>query len=151
MIRGTFLAAALVAVALPAYGATPSDAVRFFYDPAHSETDPEFRDRFAGPALEKLNANQSVADDGDLGCIDFALAYDAQDLDDAEVARTLVLEESVSGDTAVVTASFTLFPDEPESAREIKWSLQNFGSDWKITDIASEQNEWRLSAFDCAP
>jgi len=151
MIRGFFITAGLVVAALPAYGATPSDAVRFFYNPAHSETDPELRDRFAGPALEKLEANQAVADDGELGCIDFALAYDAQDLDDAEVARTLAIEETVTGDTATVTASFTLFPDEPESAREIKWSLQKVGTDWKITDIASEQNEWRLSAFDCAP
>ena len=114
MIRGFFITAGLVVAALPAYGATPSDAVRFFYNPAHSETDPEFRDRFAGPALEKLEANQAVADDGELGCIDFALAYDAQDLDDAEVARTLAIEETVTGDTATVTASFTLFPTSPK-------------------------------------
>jgi hypothetical protein len=138
-------------MSLPAHAGPASDAVRFFYAPVKSESLPEFRERFAGAALEKFEENDKSAGEGEIGCIDFVLSVDAQDLDDNEVARTLKLDEKTSGEAATVTASFNLFPAEPESRRQIVWSLEQVGGAWKVVDIASPDNGWRLSEFDCSP
>ena len=144
------LAFALSLASLPALADSASDAVRFFYKPDIYVADPAFYDRFAEPALTKFKQNQKQSADGDqVGCIDFALQYDAQDLDDGEVARSLTLTEGVKNDIAIVTASFQLFPGEPASARAITWVAKKVGPSWKISDIAAANGEWKLSEFDC--
>jgi hypothetical protein len=150
MIRIAFAAFAFSTAAVPALAGPAADAVRFFYEPVGSPSDPEFRDRFVDPARTKFQENDTLSSNGDeIGCIDFALPVDAQDLDDAEVARTLKLDETVSGDDATVTASFNLFPGEPESRREIVWTLKKVGDAWKIADIAAPKSDWKVSEFDC--
>lgn len=143
---------ALVAVALllpaPALAGPASDAVRFFYSPPVFEGDPALRGRFVDPARKIFEANDKTPE-GEIGCIDFGVAVDAQDYDEAEIARTLELSEKISRDTAKVTAAFRLFPNEDESRREMLWSLTKVGGDWKVSDVASLTNDWRLSTFDC--
>ena len=143
---------ALVAIALllpvPALAGPASDAVRFFYSPPVFEGDPALRGRFVDPARKIFEANDKTPE-GEIGCIDFGVAVDAQDYDDAEIASSLNLSENVSGDTAEVTATFQLFSDEEESRREIVWSLVKVGKDWKVADVASRTNDWRLGSFEC--
>ncbi|MBX3566678.1 MAG: hypothetical protein KF914_01385 [Rhizobiaceae bacterium] len=126
-----------------------SDAVRFFYAPDANETDPANRDRFTEPALAKLAEYDASTKNGEeLGCIDWVLAVDAQDLDESELARSLQLEEKVSGDVGTVTARFRLFADEA-SRREIVWDVRKVDGAWKVADIASPVSDWRLSQIDC--
>jgi hypothetical protein len=128
---------------------TPTDAVAFFYHLSNSVFDPAFRDRFADAAADRLDENEALAADGDAGCIDWSLALDAQDYDEAEFMRTIGLEEEmIDGTAAVVTATFRLFPAD-ENMREIIWTVVNRGGEWKITDIASPASDWRLSELDC--
>jgi hypothetical protein len=136
---------------MPAIAAgSPSDAVRFFYSPVTSETAPENRGRFTEPATTIFKQNDELSAGGDeIGCIDFGLALDAQDYDDAEIARTLKLKESLSGNEATVTATFNLFAGDSNAQRTILWSLKKDGEDWKVADIASETGDWKLSEFDC--
>ena len=144
------LALALSLAALPAFAGPASDAVRFFYTPEADVTDPALRDRFIDPALAKFKQDDKLSNGGtEIGCIDFALQYDAQDLDDAEMARTLKLTEDVKGDKATVTAKFNLFPTGEEAGRSIVWSLKQVGGAWKIADIASGSGDWKLSDFEC--
>ena len=134
-----------------AFAGPASDAVEYFYLPPTFEPDPGNRDRFTDPAKGIFEQNDKLNDGGEqIGCIDFVLAIDAQDLDEAEIARTLELTENVSGDTADVVAKFRLFPGQDESRREIHWSLRNIDGKWLIADIASPANNWRLSDFDCS-
>jgi len=145
-------ALALSLLAFPAFAGPAADAVGIFYAPDAVITDPALRDRFTDPALDKLKQyDREAENDMALDCIDFALQYDAQDLDDAEVARTLKLDETLTatGDTASVVATFNLFAGEPESRRSIRWSLKKVGDAWKISDIAAAGGEWRLSDFAC--
>lgn len=144
------LTIALCLTTLPAIAGPASDAVRFFYSPDVNETDPANRNRFTDPALAKLAEYDKTTGDGtELGCIDWVLAIDAQDVDDAELAKSLKLEEKVDGDTATVTARFRLFADD-SSAREIVWDMARVDGAWKVADIASPASDWRLSALDCS-
>jgi hypothetical protein len=143
------LAIAATAFAMPAFAGPASDAVKFFYGSDDFVADKQFRSRFVDPAVSKFEENDA-APEGEIGCIDFALQYDAQDMDEAEVTKTLKLAESVSGNDATVTASFRLFPGDDQSKRSIVWSLKKVGKDWKIADIAQGSGEWRLSEFDCS-
>lgn len=144
-----FAFALLVPVA--AFAGPASDAVKFFYPPVESETDPAIRDHFTDPAKTKLDQNDKLTQTDEIGCIDFVLAVDAQDFDDAEVARTLKLKEEVTGDDALVTATFRVFPNDPADVpdRLVKWTLKKVGGDWKIADIESPEYGWKLSDFDC--
>ncbi len=128
-----------------AFAGSPSDAVRYFYQNIGSETEPDNRDRFTDQALAALDANQRQANTGEAGCIDFILAIDGQDIDQNGIASTLNLTETLSGDNADVIADFSAF-QEP---RQVEWSLRNIGGEWKIADIASRANNWRLSQFKC--
>lgn len=143
--------AAAVAMLLPAPASAgpASDAVRFFYAPPNFEGDRALRDRFVDPARAIFEANDKMSSGEEVGCIDFGLAVDAQDYDEAEIARSLDLSEETSGATAEVTATFRLFPDEQGSRREILWSLAREDGEWKVSDIASLSGDWRLSEFDC--
>jgi hypothetical protein len=132
-----------------AFAGAASDAVMFFYSEPTYEPDPALRDRFVDPARSVFEASDKVAANGD-ACIDWVLAIDAQDYDDATLARTLKLAESVSGDAAEVTATFTLFPDgQARSEREVLWTLKDVGGAWKVADIASRTNGWKLSELTC--
>ena len=151
MFRKTALAAILALHALPAVAGPASDAVRFFYVPVQWEADPDFRDRFTGPAKKLFDLNDKMPE-GEIGCIDFGPGIDAQDYDEDTIKKTLKLSEDVSGDTATVTATFTLFPEHSDDAkREMQWLLVNEGGTWKIADIVSVSSGWKLSELECLP
>lgn len=134
-----------VAMAGPA-----SDAVKFFYTQGRFVGDTDYRDRFIGPARTLFDQNDAALDSEDgVPCIDSDPALDAQDFDDDELARTLKLSESVNGDHAEVTAAFRLFAGEEDSSREMVWTLRKVAGSWKISDIASKTNGWRLSELEC--
>jgi len=149
MLRRLIPLALLVVLPGMAIAGPASDAVRFFYAPDANETDPANRDRFTDPALSKLAEYDASTQNGEeLGCIDWVMAIDAQDVDEDELAKTLTLEEKLSGDAATVTARFRLFADSP-SDREVVWSLRKVDGAWKVADIASPVSDWRLSEIDC--
>ncbi|MCO5163048.1 MAG: YbjP/YqhG family protein [Mesorhizobium sp.] len=151
MKRHLALAAFLSLACVPAFAGPASDLVRFFYVPVQWEADPQFRDRFTGPAKELFDLNDKMPE-GEIGCIDFGPGIDAQDYDDATIKKTLKLSEEVSGDQATVTARFTLFPDHSEEAkREIQWVLAKEDGKWKIADIVSVTSGWKLSELECLP
>lgn len=151
MTRALKLAAALTMIAGPAMSGPASDAVRFFYVPVKWEAEAQYRDRFTGPAKALFDLNDKMPPD-EIGCIDFGPGVDAQDFDDATIKKSLKLTEQVDGSSATVTASFMLFPDNPEEGkREVQWSLVNEGGKWKIADIASLSSGWKLSELECLP
>ena len=151
MKRHLALAAFLSLACVPAFAGPASDLVRFFYVPVQWEADPQFRDRFTGPAKELFDLNDKMPE-GEIGCIDFGPGIDAQDYDDDTIKKTLKLSEEVSGDQATVTARFTLFPDHSEEAkREIQWVLAKEDGKWKIADIVSVTSGWKLSELECLP
>jgi hypothetical protein len=147
------LISSLFAIALvapvSAFAGPASDAVRFFYDEPTFEPDPSVRDHFVDPAKAQFERNDVLASGGDAGCIDWVLAIDAQDYDDATLKRTLKLAETVNGGEAEVTAVFTLFPSGGDSAREILWTLKQVDGEWKVSDIESRTTAWKLSELDC--
>ena len=151
MIKRVCLAAALVlGVPTLALAGPASDAVRAFYAPVGFEADPAMRGHFVDPAKSIFEQyDKSSANSEEVGCIDFVLAIDAQDYDQGELDRTLKLVESVAGNEATVTATFSLFPNSPDAARSIEWSLKKVGAEWKVSDIASKASGWRLSTFEC--
>lgn len=138
------LVLALVLAATPGFAGPASDAVRFFYASPGAELEPANRDRFTGEAKAVLDAN----DKAEL-CIDFMLGIDAQDFDQAELDRTLRLDETLSGDAATVDAHFTLFPGDPAAEQSVVWTLRQVDGAWKVADIESQAGEWRLGGFDC--
>lgn len=150
MFRKIALAAILALHALPAVAGPASDAVRFFYVPVQWEADPDFRDRFTGPAKKLFDLNDKMPE-GEIGCIDFGPGIDAQDYDDDTIKKTLKLSEELNGDQATVTARFTLFPEGDDAKREMQWLLVNEGGTWKIADIVSVSSGWKLSELECLP
>lgn len=139
------LAVALVLAAAPALAGPAADTVKFFYSNIGAEYDPARRDLFVDPAKKVLDDNEKSEEP----CLDFGLALDAQDYDDATVAQTLKLAEDVNGDQAMVTASFSLFPGDPQNDREIVWELKKVGGEWKIYDVGQANGAWRLSEMTC--
>lgn len=153
-MHAVLVLAAILALSGPALADSPSDAVRFFYTPPQFEPDAAFRNRFTDPAKTVFDKNDKVSQTDEIGCIDFVLAADAQDFDEAEITKTLDLKEAISGDTATVTATFFQFPPsetdgEAPPKAEIIWSLKQQGGAWLISDIKSRINDWKLSNFDC--
>ena len=150
MIRRA-LTAILVSMPLPALAGTPSEAVAFFYSPPKYEPDVELRGRFADPAKALFELNdKSLANDQEVGCLDFSPGIDAQDYDDAEIARTLKLDEAIAGNEAKVTATFNLFQDTSEdNRREIIWTLKEVDGTWLVADIESVSGKWKLSDIKC--
>ena len=117
-----------------------SEAVAYIYTKILGEESfPENRDRFTGPVKAYFDANDTKY------CIDFSLPVDGQDFDEEEIAGTLRLEETVSGDTAMVKAHFLLF----EEPRTMEWTLRRVGGQWKIADIGNRENDWRASELKC--
>jgi hypothetical protein len=153
--RALALAAAM-SIALPAaaLAGPASSAVKFFYVPeVKFEADAKYRDRFIEPVtkLFELNDKAQKEKPDELSCIDFDPGLDAQDFDQKTVSKTLKLAETVDGDTAEVTASFSLFPEGDDSKREMVWSLKKVDGKWKIADITSKTSNWTLSALECMP
>ncbi len=145
------LAAALTALVPSVAMAGPaSDAVKFFYTQGRFVGDPDYRDRFVEPVKNLFDQNDAaLASPDGVPCIDSDPALDAQDFDDGELARTLKLAEALNGDRAEVTATFSLFPGEQDASREMVWSLKNVDGKWKVADIASVTNGWKLSELEC--
>jgi hypothetical protein len=141
---GSFVAVA-VAVAGPALAGPATDVVASIYAEPTSELEPSKRGLYTDPARSQLDRNDEILESGDLGCIDFSLAYDAQDYDEVEIARSLRLAETAGRDEATVVASFRNFGQQVE----IEWNLKLVGRAWKIADIVSRTGGWRLSGFDC--
>ncbi|TGQ41242.1 DUF3828 domain-containing protein [Mesorhizobium sp. M00.F.Ca.ET.216.01.1.1] len=152
-MRLTVLAAALsIAAPAAALAGPASNAVKFFYVPAVKfEADAKYRDRFTEPVTKLFDLNDQVqkAKPDEVPCIDFAPGLDAQDFDQKTVAKTLKLAEAVDGDSAEVTATFSLFPEGDDSKREMVWSLKRVDGKWKIADITSKTSGWTLSALEC--
>ncbi len=141
----------LVALTGPALAETPTEAVRFFYLPPKYEPDPDLRARFTDPAKTLFEQNDRAVEKNEgLGCIDFSPGIDGQDYDENEIKRTLKLKEAEEGDTATVTAKFTLFPNsDDEARREMVWTLKKEGGKWLVADLESVTTKWTLSAFTC--
>ena len=152
-MRLTVLVAAL-SIALPAaaFAGPASDAVKFFYVPAVKfEADEQYRDRFTEPVTNLFNLNDQATkkNPDEVACIDFDPGLDAQDFDQKTVSKTLKLSEKLDGDTAEVTASFSLCSEGDDSKRDMVWSLKKIDGKWKISDIASKTSDWKLSALEC--
>lgn len=145
MLKCLVLVSVFVLPAAPVFAGDASLAVQYFYDHLGAESGLENRDRFAGPALEFLNAADAAWNRDETLCLDFGFPVDAQDFDDAEIARTLKLDETVDGDTARVVARFNNF-GEPS---EVEWMLEQTTAGWQVSDVVSTANDWRLSTLSC--
>ena len=148
--------AAVFSIALPAaaLAGPASKAVKFFYVPeVKFEADTKYRDRFTEPVTKLFDLNDQAQKNkpDEVACLDFDPGLDAQDFDQKTIAKTLKLAESVNGDTAEVTATFSLFAEGDESKREMLWSLKKIDGKWKIADITSKTSNWTLSALECMP
>ena len=148
--------AAAMSIALPAaaLAGPASNAVKFFYVPeVRFEADAKYRDRFTEPVTKLFDLNDKAAKNNpdEVACLDFDPGLDAQDFDQKTLAKTLKLAETVNGDTAEVTATFSLFPEGDDSKREMVWSLKKVGGKWKIADITTKTSNWTLSALECQP
>ncbi|AZO47593.1 MAG: DUF3828 domain-containing protein [Mesorhizobium sp.] len=151
----TALAAALsIAVPAAALAGPASNVVKFFYVPeVRFEGDEQYRDRFTEPVTKLFALNDQAAKNNpdEVACLDFDPGLDAQDFDQKTLSKTLKLAETVNGDSAEVTATFSLFPEGDDSKREMVWSLKKVDGKWKIADIASKTGGWTLSALECMP
>jgi hypothetical protein len=150
MKKSMLALAIVIAVPIGAKAGEPSELVKRFYDQVGLEFEPSGRALFTPPASDVLEQSDKMSKGGEeVGCIDFGLAVDGQDYDDAEIARTLKLDEKVDGENAAVTASFNLFVGDDTATRQIQWILKRVGGDWKVADISSATSDWKLSEFDC--
>lgn len=124
------------------------DTVRAYYVPMI--WNPLEVEGFAGvaePALSILRKNEEQQKGGEAGCITFVPTIDGQDYDNAEIDKTLKVEDTGKGEDGakVIAATFTLF-QEP---RRVLWTMVEEEGVWKVSDIASETTDWRLSEFLC--
>jgi hypothetical protein len=143
-MKRLIFSAVLALVAAPAFAQDPTEAVQFFYNDPGSELATENRDRFVGKAKEVLDASDKESADGP--CIDFMLSVDGQDFDEDELKKSLNLAGGIAGDYASVDATFKQFGEETK----IVWLLEKTGDEWKISDIESPKNGWKLTGIDCA-
>lgn len=132
--------------AAPAFAQDPTEAVRFFYNDPGSELATENRDRFAGKAKDVLDAADKEADSDNGPCIDFMPSVDGQDFDDEELKKSLKLSGAMAGDSGSVQATFKQFGEDAT----IFWTLEKVGDEWKVSDIDSPKNDWKLSGIDCS-
>ena len=135
----------LALIAVPAFAGEPTDIVRAYYANPGSEVMPENRAKLTGPLLDLLEASEASWDRDETVCLDFAFSIDAQDFDQEEITKSLKLDETVSADTAKVTANFTNF-DNPTT---VEWTLVHSASGWLVSDIASLTSDWRASTMTC--
>ena len=50
---------------------------------------------------------------------------------------------------AIAAFAATLTAAHAGDAAEIVWSLQKVDGDWKVSDIESKTNDWKLGEFEC--
>ncbi|MCC0031439.1 MAG: DUF3828 domain-containing protein [Brucellaceae bacterium] len=143
----TRLAFACLLFATPAAAGEPSDLVARFYSGELSLFEEAVADAHTGGSLQAFLGEvfDHEAKRDDMMCLDFDPVIDAQDFDEAELASTLVLNEEVNSDGAIVDAGFSLF-GEP---RSVVWTLRRIGGEWRVTDIASDESGWRISDMAC--
>lgn len=144
-MKQLILAAVLACGAAPAFAQDPTEAVQFFYNDPGSELAPENRDRFTGKAREVLDAADAAGTD-EGPCIGFMLSVDGQDFDSDELKSTLNLAGAMAGEWGSVEATFKQFGEDAK----IEWTLEKIGEEWKIADIASAKNNWKLTGIDCS-
>ena len=153
MKRSLLVVALCLSSSVSAFAGPASNAVKFFYTPeVKFEADAQYRNRFTEPVTKLFELNDAAIkkNPDQLACIDFDPGLDAQDFDQATIDKTLKLSEQIDGDTAQVTATFDLFPTgEDDTNREMVWSMKKVGGEWKIADIASRTNSWKLSELGC--
>lgn len=123
----------------------PSEVVRPFYLQPGLELEQSARGQFIDPARKILNQNDEIRQGGPDGCLDPALPFNDTNFDPAEVARTLKLEELVSGSEATVVAKFMAEGQE----QAVQWRLKAIGTEWRISDMISLSKDWALSRFQC--
>lgn len=128
-----------------AFAGAPSEVVRPFYLQPGLELEQSARGSFIDPARKILNQNDEIRQGGPDGCLDPALPFNDTAFDPAEVARTLKLEELISGNEATVVAKF--IAEGLEQA--VQWRLKEIGTTWRISDIISLSKDWALSRFQC--
>ncbi|CAM5641148.1 hypothetical protein MAUB1S_11037 [Mycolicibacterium aubagnense] len=152
MKPGLLLALSVLMYPGSALAGPASDAVMFFYSPVKFAADPQFRDRFTDPVIKLFQLNDAAIKKhpDEVACIDFDPSLDAQDYDDKSVADSLKLAEAIDRDKATVTASFNLFSEGDDSKREMVWELRQVDGSWKVADIASKSNSWKLSELGCS-
>lgn len=145
------MAAPLLAIVLltvlgsPALAGEPSEVVRPFYLQPGLELEQSARGQFIDPARKVLNQNDAIRQGGEVGCLDPALPFNDTNYDPAEIARTLKLEEIVSGREATVLAKFMAEGQE----QAVQWRLKDIGGRWRIADMISTSKDWALSRFQC--
>lgn len=140
------IAAFLVAILMSAAAAgEPSEVVRPFYLQPGLELEESARGNFIDPARKVLNLNDAIRQGGEEGCLDPHLPFNDTNFDPAEIARTLKLEELVSGREATVVAKFVAEGQE----HSVQWRLKDIGGRWRVSDIISMSKDWALSRFQC--
>ena len=156
MKRSLLLAALCISSPVTAFAGPASDAVKFFYTPeVKFEADAQYRSRFTEPVTKLFELNDAAIkkNPDQLACVDFDPGLDAQDFDQNAVNKSIKLSEAVNGDTAEVTATFALLPDDgsgdDDSGREMVWSMKKIDGQWKIADISSKTHNWKLSELGC--
>lgn len=135
----------VITAAAGAFAGEPSEVVRPFYLQPGLELEQSARGRFIDPARKILNQNDEIRQGGPDGCLDPALPFNDTNFDPAEVARTLNLEELVSGNEATVVAKFMAEGQE----QAVQWRLKEIGTEWRISDMISLSKDWALSRFQC--
>ncbi len=139
----------LSTIALPALAGPASDAVRFFYAPDVNDLDPANRSRFTDPALAKLAEYDTSSSDGtEVGCIDWVLALDAQDFDDAELAKSL-------SSTRMSRATRRPSPPVPHVCGRCQqprnhMDMAKWAAPGRCRRRSPRASDWRLSALDCS-
>ena len=128
-----------------AFAGAPSEVVRPFYLQPGLELEQSARGNFIDPARKILNQNDEIRQGGPDGCLDPALPFNDTTFDPAEVARTLKLEELISGNEATVVAKFMA----EGQVQAVQWRLKEIGTEWRISDMISMSKDWALSRFQC--
>lgn len=122
--------AALVLAATTAL--TPEAFIREIYADRKAE-DVVYLERYCDPSLARLLQKDEECSEktGEVTNLDFVPILDAQDIDDEGVSRLVIKQIS---DT-VYDVSFLLFPNDPNSKRELQYTLVHTRKGWRIHDI----------------
>ncbi len=105
-------------------------------------TDPDVLKLFSARTRLLLEEDDKLAQRDGIGRLDFDVFVDAQDWDLSEVS---ISKPEVSGETAVVDASFRNFDEQ----RTLRYLFVNEDGSWLIDDIVSESVDypWSLTAI----